>query len=182
MKRLTNDLGQEDRQSLDSLLAGLAAASPRQGAPVEVRQRLLVEVETARLSSSPARLGRAQTFFHAMLWVAAMATVLIAAGRFLAPTPARMPPVNTEPASALDDAQRPAPAGYISLPYSDPSIANGTEATVRVSVPASQLMAWGVPALGRGPDEDLPADSAAGRRWTSPGNTNSPRHIIHIHH
>ena len=153
MKRLTN---------LDSLLARLAAATPRQGAPDEVRQRLLVEVEAARLSSPPARSGTAQAFFHAMLWFAAIATVLIAAGRFLAPTPARMPPVNTEPVSALDDAQRAAPAGYFSLPYSDPSIANGTEATVRVSVPASQLMAWGVPALGRGPDEELPADLLLG--------------------
>ncbi len=151
----------EDMQNLDSLLARLAEASPRHGAPVEVRQRLLVEVEAARLSSRP-RFGTPQAFFQAMLWVAAIATVVIAAGSLLAPAPSRIPLVSEGPANALDDAQRTTPAGYVSLPYSDPSIANGTEATVRVSVPASQLMAWGVPALARGPDEDLPADLLLG--------------------
>jgi hypothetical protein len=49
------------------------------------------------------------------------------------------------------------------LPDSDTMIANGTEATVRVSVPTSQLLAWGVPSPAiRGLDDEVPADLLLG--------------------
>ena len=155
---------------LDSLLAGLAELSRRRGAPVEVRQQLLKEVQSLR-SSPPGRFAGWAP--QALLWVAAVAAVVAAAGSFLAPLQPRLSEklssihgrsVDEMPAAPLDDLQRVAPsdADYVSLPYSDPSIANGTQAIVRISVAASELMAWGVPSVAKGPDEDVPADLVLG--------------------
>jgi hypothetical protein len=53
-------------------------------------------------------------------------------------------------------------ADVFALPYSDPAIANGTETTVRISVPASQLIAWGVPSPARELDDEVAADLLLG--------------------
>ncbi len=53
-------------------------------------------------------------------------------------------------------------ADVFDLPYSDPAIANGTETTVRVSVPASQLIAWGVPSPAKELDDEVAADLLLG--------------------
>ena len=44
------------------------------------------------------------------------------------------------------------------IPYADPSISNGTGATVRVSLPNAELLAWGIPSLDREPGDMVPVD------------------------
>lgn len=65
-------------------------------------------------------------------------------------------------AVAAGDEMNAGAGGYVSLPYSDPSIANGTETTVEVSMPVSQLIAWGVPAPGLEMDDVIPVELVLG--------------------
>jgi hypothetical protein len=66
------------------------------------------------------------------------------------------------PALENDNSGTTPSADMFALPYSDPAIANGTETTVRVSVPASQLIAWGVPSSAKELDDEVAADLLLG--------------------
>jgi hypothetical protein len=168
---------------LNALMGQLAGAISSLNAPVRVRSRCLSEARRQAAESwrgprliqprvrSGARLG--------ILWLSAAAVVALAAisltafgpfhlkslARFLpGERPSASIPLRAENNSpmASDDSVAATSTDYVSLPYSDPSIANGTETMVEVSMPVSQLMAWGVPAPGRGPDDLIPVDLVLG--------------------
>jgi hypothetical protein len=174
----------QDHAKLDALLAELAAASARRSAPPQIRQLLLAEAQEAE--SSQQSSGFAKVFPG--LWSGAAAAALLAlaicagflmlssskTARHLAQDHASLGSggenaqgSRTQTAGNIagninDESQLVASPDYVPLPYSDPSIANGTEATVRVSIPSSELIAWGVPSVEKGQDEEVPAELVLG--------------------
>jgi hypothetical protein len=140
---------------LDSLLAGLADADRERLAPPRLRRWLLAEVRLRAAAGCGRSTARFPLTWAALCGLLLMAGTLAGGSYFLrvrATAPAPKPPMTA--ASAFPD--------YVALPYSDPAIANGTEATVRVTLPYAQLMAWGVPSMGRDPDEEIEADLVFG--------------------
>lgn len=170
-------------------LARMAEALAAVHAPVGVRNRCAAE---ARRRSAESWRGSLHLHTHSRsaLWnaksvVGAAAASLLAAAAIcwivFAPTGfeslAHLLPASSGSSAILRGSAAPAEeaaiapageemnagaAGYVSLPYSDPSISNGTETAVEVSVPVSQLIAWGVPAPGREPDDVIPVELVLG--------------------
>lgn len=168
---------------LNALMGQLAAAMSSLNAPARVRSRCLSD---ARRQAAESWRGPRRVKAHArsgsrlrILWLYGAALLALAAisltafgpfhlrslAHFLPgerpPAAIPAPGVNNSPV-ASDDSPAAASTDYVSLPYSDPSIANGTETTVEVSMPVSQLMAWGVPTPESGLDEMVPVDLVLG--------------------
>jgi hypothetical protein len=78
------------------------------------------------------------------------------------PTADLLAPGDSNSSPAFENGNSGLSTNVFALPLSDPAIANGTETTVRVSVPTSQLIAWGVPPLANGPDDEVSADLLLG--------------------
>ncbi len=78
------------------------------------------------------------------------------------PTADLLAPSDNNSSPAFENGNSGLSTNVFALPLSDPAIANGTETTVRVSVPTSQLIAWGVPPLANGPDDEVSADLLLG--------------------
>jgi hypothetical protein len=172
-----------DGAELDALLAQLASMTSLQSAPSAVRQRLLAEARLQSVLPQPSRrqptlstvLAGALSAILLLGAVGAGASLLLKRPRLAEAVQAtlrslgigKMPPPNGAASSPASDTENEysgttLSAGAFALPYSDPEIANGTETTVRVSVPASQLMAWGVPAPAQLPDDQVAADLLLG--------------------
>jgi hypothetical protein len=181
----SNNSSGSDGAALDTLLAQLAAATSAESAPSAVRQRLSAE---ARLQAVPRAFPRPRPRLATALAGALSAILLIGAAgagaslllsrqRFAATVHATLQSLGIGRARSHGDIPSPArdssdqdnddsaallSSDVFALPYSDPAIANGTETTVRVSVPASQLMAWGVPSPARELDDQVAADLLLG--------------------
>lgn len=176
----------EDRLALP--LARTAEALSALHAPAGVRDRCAWEArrraaESWRGSHLHIRSGRTLwnaksvlgTAAASLLTAAAICWIVFAPARIqpfahLLPANAGSPSVLRNSAAAAEGAaivpaseeMNAGATGYVSLPYSDPSIANGTETTVEVSMPVSQLIAWGVPTPGREPDDVIPVELLLG--------------------
>ncbi|HEX3939850.1 MAG TPA: hypothetical protein VHX11_00040 [Acidobacteriaceae bacterium] len=161
---------------LNIVLGQLAERISTLNAPARVRDHCLSEArfQAAESWALPRALrlpGHSGAFLRvAGLGAAGLVAALVCYGVFLPGNfqsiarflPGHKPAAVTASVGASGSSAVADDSGYVSLPYSDPSIANGTETTVEVTMPVSQLMAWGVPTPGRGPDDEVPVDLVLG--------------------
>lgn len=173
--------------ALDALLAELALDGSTRRAPSVVRQRLQAEAQLRadRMRSRQLASARLRQWLLPLAALAAVIAGLVVAGGLLF-APERLaatarsamltvshwvdlrPASGGVPADSQPQVSKPDLASAASssdtfpIAYSDPAIANGTAATVRVSLPDSELLAWGVPSPSRDPDELVPVDLTLG--------------------
>lgn len=163
---ISGDRREMHERALDAALAQMADAISVLRAPASVRRRCLSEQRRqAAQSWRGAASAAGLLVIAALCWVSFAAPDINPFGR-------HRPAVSGSPAAASSQAASGHPAsdggmaaedaGYVSLPYSDSTIANGTETTLEVSMPVSQLMAWGVPAPGDGADDVIPVNLVLG--------------------
>lgn len=143
---------------LDERLVEAAADAREAAPPAQLRARLLKEVGQ-RAAKRERRRNWRGTWFEGWLAAAVAAAVFLLV--FLLPRAVRQPQRVSETAR-LPSASQPAVSeaaqeSYVALPYSDPSISNGTETAVAVNLSPSELIAWGIAPPAGQPDAEVPA-------------------------